>query len=66
MTPEQRKHDADLLRRDFISELGGTLILAGNTINMAAVGGSDDLLELAIRQARGTVLNIIHEFKSLK
>lgn len=65
MTPQQRKYDDDLLRRDFICELGGTLILAGNTINTAAASGQDDLLKLAIHRARNVLLEIIHEFKLL-
>lgn len=65
MTPEQRKHDDDLLRRDFIGELGGSLIIAANAINTAAAGDDDDLLELAIRQARKIVVDIIDEFKTL-
>lgn len=65
MTPQQRKYDDDLLRLDFICELGGMLILAGNAINTAAASGQDDLLELAIRQARNVLLEIIHEFKFL-
>jgi hypothetical protein len=65
MTPQQRKHDDDLLRRDFICELGETLILAGNTINTASASGRYDLLELAVLQARNILLEIIDESKIL-
>lgn len=59
------ENDARLLRPDFIAEGGDMLVTAGAAIAAAASAERVDVLELALRNARSILLQMIAEFKML-
>ena len=59
------ENDARLLQLDFICEVGDMLVTAGAAITAAASAERVDVLELALLQARNTLLSGIAEFKKL-
>jgi hypothetical protein len=63
MTYDNR--DADLLRFDFIGECGEIFASFGAAICAAAAAENCEVLEMALRHARGTLLEAISEFKAL-
>lgn len=64
LTPS-REHDQRLLSLDFIAELGDSLVTLGAAICAAASAENIVVLELALRQARSTLLEGIAEFKTI-
>ena len=54
-----------LISLDFITECGDLLVTAGAAIAVAASAERLDVLELALRQAQHTLIEIISEFKSI-
>lgn len=58
-------NDKRLISLDFITECGDLLVTAGAAIAAAASAERLDVLELALRQARHTLIEIISEFKSI-
>jgi hypothetical protein len=65
MTPQQRKHDNDLLHQDYIGELSEMLIVTGSAINAAAYSSNKEILTISIRKARLILLEMIDELKTL-
>ncbi|MBM3575967.1 MAG: hypothetical protein FJX39_09695 [Alphaproteobacteria bacterium] len=61
----QINRDKNLLSLDFLGECGDLLITAGAAITAAAAAERLDVLELALRQARNTLIEMISEFKSI-
>ena len=58
-------NDKRLISLDFLSECGDLLVTAGAAIAAAASGGRVDVLELALRQARATLIEAICEYKKI-
>lgn len=58
-------NDKRLISLDFICECGDLLVTAGAAIAAAASAERLDVLELALRQARNTLIEMISEFKSI-
>ncbi|MBM3576044.1 MAG: hypothetical protein FJX39_10105 [Alphaproteobacteria bacterium] len=61
----QINRDKNLLSLDFLGECGDLLVTAGAAITAAAAAERLDVLELAIRQARNILIEMIDEFKSI-
>lgn len=57
--------DKNLLSLDFIGECADMLVTAAAAITAAAAAERLDILELAIRQARNMLIEMISEFKSI-
>ena len=57
--------DKRLISLDFICECGDLLVTAGAAIAAAASAERLDVLELALQQARNTLIEMISEFKSI-
>ncbi len=62
MSPE---NDARLISLDFIAEAGEILSSFAAAIVVAASAERPDLLELALRQARHTLIEAISEYKKI-
>jgi hypothetical protein len=60
-----RLNDKRLISLDFICECGDLLVTAGAAIAAAASAERLDVLELALQQARNTLIEMISEFKSI-
>jgi hypothetical protein len=60
-----RPNDERLLRLDFIGECGDMMVTLGAAICAAAAAENVEVLELALRQARATLVEGIAEFKAL-
>jgi hypothetical protein len=60
-----RLNDKRLISLDFLSEYGDLLVTAGAAIAAAASAERLDVLELALQQARNTLIEMISEFKSI-
>lgn len=60
-----RERDARLLGLDYLAELGDSLVVAGAAIAAAASAENVTVVEAALRQARGVLMDAIGEFKSL-
>ena len=58
-------NDARLLSLDFLAETGELLASFGAAICAAAAAENVEVLELALRHARGALLDGIAEFKAL-
>jgi hypothetical protein len=58
-------NDKRLISLDFICECGDLLVTAGAAIAAAASAERLDVLELALQQARNTLIEMISEFKSI-
>jgi hypothetical protein len=58
-------NDKRLISLDFLSECGDLLVTAGAAIAAAASAERLDVLELALQQARNTLIEMISEFKSI-
>ncbi|KAF2989729.1 hypothetical protein OGR47_05075 [Methylocystis sp. MJC1] len=61
----ERNRDTELLALDFIGECGEFLASFGAAICAAAAAENREVLELALRHARSTLLEAIAEFKAL-
>lgn len=59
------QNDSRLISLDFVAECGQLLASFGAAICAAAASENVELLELALRQARATLLEAIGEFKAL-
>jgi hypothetical protein len=57
--------DAEILRLQFIAEIGDALIMAGAAVTGAAFACRVDVLEMALRAARASLNEGIREFKQL-
>ena len=58
-------NDKRLISLDFICECGDLLVTAGAAITAAASAERLDVVELALQQARNTLIEMISEFKSI-
>jgi hypothetical protein len=61
----QTNHDKNLISLDFLGECADMLVTAGAAITAAAAAERLDVIELALRQARNTLIEMITEFKSI-
>ncbi|MFO1126405.1 MAG: hypothetical protein U1E25_14750 [Methylocystis sp.] len=59
------ERDARLLRLDYLSELGDGLVTAGAALVAGASAENLHLVELALRQARTTVIEGVSTFREL-
>ena len=59
-------NDKLLIALDFIGECGNLLVTAGAAIAATASAERIDILEMALHQARSTLIEGINEFKSLQ
>ena len=60
-----REHDAKLIALDFIGEMGDLLASFGAAIAAAAAAENREALELALRHARGALIEVIGQFRKL-
>jgi len=58
-------NDKRLVSLNFLGECSDLLVAAGTAIAAAALAERLDVLELALRQARNTLIEMISEFKSI-
>lgn len=61
----QINRDKNLLSLDFLGECADMLVTTGVAISAAAAAERLDLIELALGQARNTLIEMIREFKSI-
>lgn len=59
-------NDKKLISLDYLNEIGNLLMTAGAAVAAAAAAERIDILEIALRQARSTLIEGINEFKSLQ
>lgn len=62
---DAKARERELLTLDFLGECGELLASFGAAICAAAAAENREALELALRHARGTLLEAISEFKVL-
>lgn len=65
LEPKTNFRDAELLSLDFLGECGELLASFGAAMCAAAAAENREVLELALRHARSTLLEAIAEFKAL-
>lgn len=58
--------DRRLLSLDFLAEVGDSLVTLGAAIGAAATADNIVVLEMALRQARSTLIEGIAEFKTIE
>lgn len=64
-TSSSPERDARLLQLDYLSELGNGLVMAGAALVAGASGENLTIIELALRQARATVIEGVSTFREL-